>query len=483
MASTPWWRAGWLAIAVLVLHLAGASRLPLIDRDEPRFAEASREMLSGGDWIVPHFNQGYRFDKPVFIYWCQAASIRAFGDNVMAVRLPSIVASALTAVLIYGFGRRAAGDSVGVWAALIYTTSLQVMGHSKMAVADPLLILWTTAAFWAGWELGRPAAAPTPFWKTGWWWMFYGSLGLAFLAKGPVGWLPLFTLLLLWKTPEGAVARRGILPGAVLMVLLVAAWGVPALIATGGEFFSVGIGKHVVQRSVGALEGHGGSRLAGYVATLPFYFLTVFPSFLPWSWFLPWLVRTVRRSPDRTWLGQWWMAGTVVTFAVFTLVRTKLPHYTLPAFPLLALGLAQTWAAAGRPGAPLQRAVAFGAALGLSVSLVAVPLGVRLFPTRNLFEAAESSLKPEMVFASADYEEPSLVWYFRSKVRGYYSSLPVAELPGFMAKAGPRFCILPTADVAHHFPDAPAAWRRFRTSGFNLVHGRRVDLTLLLKPD
>jgi 4-amino-4-deoxy-L-arabinose transferase-like glycosyltransferase len=78
-----------LFFATLAFHLAGTWTLPLIDRDEPRFAEASREMMQRADYVVPFFNNHYRFDKPPLTYWFQTLSYRAFGENDFAARFPS----------------------------------------------------------------------------------------------------------------------------------------------------------------------------------------------------------------------------------------------------------------------------------------------------------------------------------------------------------------------------------------------------------
>jgi 4-amino-4-deoxy-L-arabinose transferase-like glycosyltransferase len=83
----------------------------LVDRDEPRFAEASREMIERGDYVVPYFNNRYRFDKPPLTYWFQVVSFRAFGENPFAARFPSAVAAALTAVAIFAWGRTARSQS------------------------------------------------------------------------------------------------------------------------------------------------------------------------------------------------------------------------------------------------------------------------------------------------------------------------------------------------------------------------------------
>ena len=114
----------------------------------------------------------------------------------------------------------------------------------------------------------------------------------------------------------------------------------------------MGIGRHVVSRSFMTLEGHGASSFGMYVLLLPFYFVTVFISFFPWSIKLPWLIRKLWRKREAgvdapgysgSLIDTYLLSGIAVIFVIFTLVSTKLPHYTLPAFPLLALLLARHW--------------------------------------------------------------------------------------------------------------------------------------------
>jgi 4-amino-4-deoxy-L-arabinose transferase-like glycosyltransferase len=136
---------GLLFIATLLFHVAGSWTLPLIDRDEPRFAEASREMLQRGDYVVPYLNNRYRFDKPPLTYWAQSTSYRIFGDNDFAARLPSAIAAALTALVIFAWGRRIANERLGWWAAIIFTLCLQTFIHGKAAVADMWMVLFATA--------------------------------------------------------------------------------------------------------------------------------------------------------------------------------------------------------------------------------------------------------------------------------------------------------------------------------------------------
>src|SRR6266481_5293858 len=124
-----------LFFGCILFHMVGTWSIPLIDRDEPRFAEASREIIERGDYIVPHFNNQLRLDKPPLAYWAQVASYRIFGESDFAARFPSAVAAALVALSILTWETRLrtatalqaqiGGEAVGWWAAIIFTLSLQ----------------------------------------------------------------------------------------------------------------------------------------------------------------------------------------------------------------------------------------------------------------------------------------------------------------------------------------------------------------------
>jgi len=177
--------------ACLAFHVAGTWSLPLIDRDEPRFAEASREMLQRGDYVVPYFNNQPRFDKPPLTYWCQVGSFRVFGQNDFAARLPTAIAAALVAVLLLEWGTRLRDERAGWWAAIVFTLALQTFVHGKAAVADMWLVLFVTLAHWSGYELLRDCLTNDDKRSTfnvqrstfNWnWWMFYLALGFAFIV-------------------------------------------------------------------------------------------------------------------------------------------------------------------------------------------------------------------------------------------------------------------------------------------------------------
>ena len=463
-----------LFFGCILFHIIGTWAVPLIDRDEPRFAEASREMLERGDYIVPHFNNQLRLDKPPLTYWAQITSYKVFGENDFAARFPSAIAAALVALSIFAWGTRIGGNRVGWWAAIIFTLSLQTFIHAKAAVADMWLVLFITLAHWAGYELiQRPASN----WK--WWFVFYFSLAFGFLAKGPIAWTPLFTIAATkyFSRDVDLATRFKFVRGILLMLALVAFWGVPALIQTHGDFFRIGIGRHVVGRSFGAMEGHGANSLGIYLLLLPFYFVTVFVSFFPWSLKLPSLAKKLWGERDE--VDIYLLCGAGVIFIIFTLIKTKLPHYTLPAFPMLAL-LAARHIDSERF---LKSAAVAATCLYLALGFVAAPFIGRFFPAAQLYRQCRNALRPEMEFGAVDFQEPSLVWYFRSGAKGWMTPMKQKNAAEFMEKTGPRFVILPTADIAETFGNAPPSWKTFSTAGFNVAKGKDVDLTLVLKPE
>ena len=513
-----------LFFGCVLLHILGAWSLPLIDRDEPRFAEASREMIERANYIVPYFNNQFRLDKPPLTYWAQMASYHVFGENDFAARFPSAIAAALTALLIFAWGRRVGGERVGWWAAIIFTLSLQTFVHAKAAVADMWLVLFVTLASWSGyallngssWPAARPAVAPyqlpalqrfnasTLQLSLRWWWIFYLALALGFLAKGPIAWTPLLAVgvVIIYTRDWQAVRRFKFIGGILLTLVVVALWGIPALIQTHGEFFTIGIGRHVVGRSLMTLEGHGASSLGMYVLLLPFYFVTVFISFFPWSIKLPWLIRKLWRNREAgvdaagysgILIDTYLLAGIAIIFGIFTLVSTKLPHYTLPAFPLLALLLARYWsqgAAVSRPPSmtdnlrsPFATIAVATACVWIAIALVVPPMVARFFPAYQLFQVSRESLHPNMQFAAVEFQEPSLVWYFRSRVQGFLTPLNKRRAAEFMSAPDPRFIVLPTPVAGELFANPPASWRFFTVNGFNIAKGKRVDLTLVLKPE
>jgi hypothetical protein len=180
------------------------------------------------------------------------------------------------------------------------------------------------------------------------------------------------------------------------------------------------------------------------------------------------------------------LTGIAIIFVIFTLVSTKLPHYTLPAFPLLALLLARHWQGAAivkNHGSSFRTIAISAACVWVAIALVVPPLVARFFPAYQLFRESRAYLQTGMQFGSVEFEEPSVVWYFRSRVQGFLTRLNKKNAVDFMSKPGPRFVIVPTPLVQTLFPNRPQTWRYFSTHGFNIPKGKQVDLALVLKSE
>ena len=449
-----------------LLYSLGNWSLPLIDRDEPRFAEASREMRQSGDFLLPRLNGEYRFDKPPLIYWCQVLAYDILGENDFAARLPSAIFAALTAVTTLIYSSRIFGPRIGLWSGILFATSLQVFIHSRAAVADMPLVFFFLTATWADWErLRKPDSAF-------WWWTFYLSLGLGFLAKGPVALLPVFFAPIqsfLNHSPYRFRFRSAI-QGVLVVLVVIGLWGVPALIATHGEYLKIGIGRHVFLRSLQPMESHGLAGIWGYMLFLPYYLVVTFFSFFPWCLFLPGCVKRLwaHREPDENYL----LGPILIVFLVFTLIQTKLPHYVLPAYPMLAM-LTARQAEQSRWARPIL-------ATTLVVYLLIALVGFRIiepeFISKRIAQTALPLISPETRTASLNYDEQSLIWYLREKTHAFHRRLDSGQFTDFMNQPGPALCVVNVESV--HQIHLNPEWRTFSVSGHNFARWRLRQVPL-----
>lgn len=503
----------------LLLLLAGNWILPLTDRDEARFAEASREMIQRGDYIVPWFNGNWRFDKPVFIYWCQIASYRVLGDNDFAARLPSVLFTTATALLLLRWGRKIADAKTGFLAGTMYVTALHVALIGRMATADMAMIFFFVLIAWSGWELTRPsnaaisspsprpsgeragvrgsdsdnhcASSPLPFpplhggegehsKRRKWWWLFYSALAFGFLAKGPVAWLPLGGMILgrILRKDSYRLPLNETVVGLCLAVALVALWGGPALMQTDGQFWAVGMGKHVIGRSLGAMEGHGAQDALGYLALLPLYFATFFVSFLPWSLRVPVTLRRWWPERQRDDFGWYLLVNAAIVFAVFSLVKTKLPHYTMPAFPLIALWLARQIAGETQTSAWFGKRLATMVTVILMVTLGGFSLARENLLTLKVWNAAKAHVKPETKVGCFGYTEPSLVWRFRAATTNYLTLDTLPKARNFLTNAPPFVLVVPTEKLTN-LPDTNGILCEVK--GLDLVKFQNRRLTVIVR--
>ncbi len=315
-----------LVVGALILLFSGTMEIPLLDRDEPRFSQATREMIQRGEWVVPYFNAEYRFDKPVLTYWLMRVPYLLFGTSEWTARLHTVVSGALLVLVTYFWGRQWYGARAGFLAGLGLLTCLQMMIHGRIAVADMPLILCIALSHWALWRLlQQEGSSRRSFW------ILYGSMGIGFLAKGPLAVaVPLVTLLLyrflLHRKPV-EWKRLQWWWGIPLFLLIIAPWGILALTKTSGLFWDQGMQYHVIDRGIEVFNERS--------FVFGFYFLTVWGSLFPWSPWLPAWVRDnfVRPDARQAFLTAWFLGP----FLIFFFYATQLPHYILPGFPAFFL--------------------------------------------------------------------------------------------------------------------------------------------------
>ena len=347
---------GVLMTVLLALWIARLGASPLLDVDEGAFAEATRELTIGHDWGSTTLNGVDRFDKPILIYWFQAISLKMFGLNEFAVRLPSALCAFLWCLAVGQFAWRRFGPQVAIAAAGLLATSLGPMLIGRAATADSLLNLLLTIStldLWRHLENGRDWPRRRAF----------AWIGLGLLAKGPVALLIPAAAAGLWLVSNRDRSRLQRLvsdPVAwALLVCIAAPWYIYAVARHGMAFVDGFLLHHNLQRFTGSLEGHAGSL---------FYYLEVLPAaMMPWT---PLLVpiamhlRTRWREPVSRFMLLW--LAFVLVF--FSLSGTKLPHYVLYGFTPLMLLAAQELVGAKLPTrlalcATIIGVVALGAAL------------------------------------------------------------------------------------------------------------------------
>lgn len=351
LATTVW------AAAVLALLLFRLGAAPLFDVDEGAFAEATREMLASGDFGFTTLDGAPRFDKPILVYWLQAASVAVLGPEEGAVRLPSALCAWGWAVALMLFVARGWGQRAGLLAGTVLATSAGPLVIGRAATADALLNLLLALALLDAWRWIE-APRPAPLRRVYLW------VGLGLLAKGPVAPLIVGAVTFLFLASRRELGRWGRalldVPGWAVLLAVAGPWYGYALHRHGAAFVEGFLVRHNLARYTGVMEHHGGS--VGY------YLLVLPVLLLPWA---PLLARAIRDVP-----AHWRAAGLErylliwVGFVVgfFSFSGTKLPHYALygatPAFVLLAL-------AVDRAGARARWAVAATVTALLAVLAVA----------------------------------------------------------------------------------------------------------------
>jgi 4-amino-4-deoxy-L-arabinose transferase-like glycosyltransferase len=357
-----------LIVAVLAAcaYLVGIAAVPTTDRDEPRFAQASRQMAESerlADWVIPRVGEEIRLKKPPLIYWVQAPTVLAITggdpsrDAIWMYRLPSAIAALGAGLLTLWLGRSMFGGRVGLLAASMLVVSPVLATDAHMARADEVLLFTTTLAMCALWRLWRmhradpSARGGLPLGAVALLWL---AVGLGILAKGPITPFVAATCAL-----GCAAARREwrfiwrLRPffGLALLAALATPWIWLAAREVGWDTLKAAFEKEVLLRAREGAEGHA--------APPGYYLVTLVAFFFPGSLLtgLAFGRLVMRAFAARAAAGAGFLARmrarfastrgrdmeiflffwAVPTWLAFELVVTKFPHYILPIYPAIAL--------------------------------------------------------------------------------------------------------------------------------------------------
>jgi 4-amino-4-deoxy-L-arabinose transferase-like glycosyltransferase len=344
-----------LFLICLIAWLPGFFTIPPLDRDESRFAQASKQMLETRDFIDIHFGNETRYKKPAGIYWMQAAATEAVGpltggarDQIWTYRIPSLLGALAAVALAFWCARAFLGVEASFLSALLLGVTVLLSTEAKIAKTDAVLlatVLGAQGVLLRAYLARDPDHAPVTFKLAMLGWL---SFAIGILIKGPViAGVVGFTViaLVIWDREWRWLGRLRPAWGIALTLLIVAPWLVAIALKSHGAFYQESLGHDFGAKLAGGQESHG----------LPpgYYLLMTTVTFWPATLLLaPALVATVisrRHLAARfllAWAGTWWL---------IEFVPTKLPNYILPAYPALAMMTAAFILAAPDPAAPMWR--------------------------------------------------------------------------------------------------------------------------------
>lgn len=334
-------RIAWAVLIIATLAICYFSHLGalgFVGPDEPRYAWIARDMAESGDWITPRLYGKPWFEKPPLYYWSAAVSFKLFGVSEVAARLPSAVAALLATLAIAWLAWRLYGAETARWLLLLLPTSVGMIGFSHAAATDMLFASTLTLALVAAaGVLGLlPATQSSSFISltpsTSFTSVLFGFfLGLAVLAKGPAALVLMSGAVFFWAvfTKRWRDAFRLFHPAAIVAFCVTALPWYIVCARRNRNFFGVFIVEHNFKRYITPEFQH--------IQPFWFYGAVLLVAFLPWTALFLWslisgIARLWRtgRSSDATLLLLCWSAFCVL---FFTISKSKLPGYILPAIP------------------------------------------------------------------------------------------------------------------------------------------------------
>lgn len=363
------------ALFAAIIACAGLNSMPPLDRDEARFAQATTQMLETGDLINIRFQESARNKKPVGIHWLQAASVTFFSSpearEIWAYRMPSVLGAILAALFTYLAGARLYNPVTGLLGALLLAAAPGFAGEATIAKTDAMLLATVCMAQAAFIHIyARADENLPPQW--GWPILLWVALGAGILIKGPIApmILGLTGIALVFRSrPFRWISFLKPITGAAILFLIVAPWAILIGLETDGRFYTEAIGGDMLGKVGSVQESHAGP--PGYHLALVGILLWPAVALL-----VPGLNRALKTR--RAWPTYFLLAWLIPSWLVFELTATKLPHYTLPLFPALAILAARAAldGAAARHALPrkIGASVYFLIGLGVAGAIIALPI-------------------------------------------------------------------------------------------------------------
>ncbi len=273
-----------LALCLAVVPLLGWWLTGLFDIDEGFYAAVVAEMNRRGEWITPYYNGSPWFEKPILAYWLAKPTVALFGEMV-GPRLPSVLCTIGTYLLVAWYLRRRVSETAATWTVLALGSSLLFVAVGRMTMTDMPLVLAFSAAMLAFWE----SLVGDRRWRI----LTAGLLGVGVLAKGPVA-LILFVPIVawtFWREKELRPAFRGHwLTGTLVLALVIATWYIPVYLANGQLF----VQKFLIEQNIGRFTGGDAAHSIKGAWTIILYVPVVFIGMLPWS---VWIWKAWPRNP------------------------------------------------------------------------------------------------------------------------------------------------------------------------------------------
>ena len=426
-----------IAALALAAGLAGVFTLPVLDRDEARFAQATAQMLQTGDFVEIRFLDEPRHKKPAGIHWLQAGAVALFSSEtareIWAYRLPSVLGAMLAALAAYLAGARLVGRRAGFAAGALLAVTVLLGSEAGIAKTDAMLCATAAFAFYglAGLRTAKDRREARMFALLVW-----VAMGVGVLIKGPVTPMAALLCVIVLVALERRIGWAWPLawwPGPLIGALLVLPWFTAVQIATDGAFLREALGQDVGPKLVSGHESHDGP--PGYhLALLAILFLPAI-AFLPAG--LHGAAQRLKHGGAAANGVKTALAFALPVWLAFEFLPTKLPHYVLPAYPALAviagLGLVRLASAPAvwlRLGALLLMVGAAFAGPGLTLFIHlsgGTPLGfaggASLAVMAAAFAAAYAVTARRTVLALALCLLTGLTWH--AGVRG--AALPAAQ--------------------------------------------------------